>query len=89
MIPILGFHQYFLNQDQKIYNTYTKKFLKERKRNGYLYVTLYVEGKPVVFLVHRLVALTHVPNPDNLPQVNHVNGHKTDNSIANLVWSNY
>lgn len=53
---------------------------------GYLRVQIYVGGKPVTEKVHRLVARHFIPNPDNKPQVNHIDGDKTNNYIENLEW---
>lgn len=53
---------------------------------GYPTVALCVNGKESYKTVHRLVATAFIPNPDNLPQVNHINGDKTDNRAANLEW---
>lgn len=63
-----------------------KNLKKELCKNGYLRVTLYKEGKAKRFLVHRLVANTFLENKSNKPQVNHIDGNKTNNQINNLEW---
>ena len=64
-----------------------EKLLKLGKtKDGYLYVTLYKNGKPKLFKVHRLVAVHFIPNPNNLPQVNHKDEVKTNNIVINLEW---
>ena len=55
--------------------------------NGYLQVNLYKNDKTKSRLVHRLVASAFIPNNENKPQVNHINGDKTDNKISNLEWA--
>ena len=68
------------------------KFGKERilkpLRNtcGYLQVQLWKNGEKKNLLVHRLVAQAFIPNPDNLPQVNHKDEDKENNSVQNLEW---
>lgn len=59
------------------------------KKTGYMYVALHVKHKKgnKVFSVHRLVALTFIPNPDNLPIVNHLDADKTHNYFENLEWA--
>lgn len=53
---------------------------------GYLRLTLWSNNKQKKFFVARLVAIHFIPNPENKPQVNHINGIKTDNRIENLEW---
>lgn len=67
-------------------NTGTKKALKPQERNGYLLVNIKVDGTRHTFLVHRLVAQAFIPNPNNLPQVNHKDENKANNSVSNLEW---
>ena len=59
--------------------------LNPLKMNGYVYVGL--KGK--TFKVHRLVAETFVPNPLNLPLVNHIDENKTNNCASNLEWCDH
>lgn len=53
---------------------------------GYLQVNLSKRGKTKPGLVHRLVAMAFIPNPDSLREVNHINGDKHDNRVVNLEW---
>lgn len=57
-----------------------------RNTNGYLYINLCRAGVKEKHYVHRLVAQAFIPNPMNLPQINHLNGDKTDNRAENLEW---
>lgn len=72
----------------KVWSWKTNKFLKPKKEpNGYLRVTLTDEaGNRKMWLVHRLVAMTYIPNPENLPQVNHKDENKENNCLQNLEW---
>ena len=56
-------------------------------KTGYLRVHLDFMGRRKFYLVHRLVAETFIPNPNNLPQVNHKDGNKLNNHYKNLEWA--
>ena len=80
--------RYRISRDGVVYNAVRHSVLKQQTYNGYRYVTLYsgTKNSGKLFRVHRLVALTYIPNPDNLPQVNYKDENKQNNSVDNLEW---
>ena len=78
---------YLVTEDGKVINRITKKVKKTYlSKNGYERVTLWNKGKQYKMSIHRLVATKYIPNLKNLPQVNHKDGNKTNNSVSNLEW---
>ena len=71
----------------KGYGCKVEKKLKPYKTlYGYLIVGICINGKQKKMFIHRLLALTYLPNPDNLPEVDHIDRDKTNNHISNLRW---
>ena len=88
MKDVVGYEGlYAVTSCGKVWSYKSKKFLEQSYNNkGYLMVNLYKDGKSKNHLIHRLVAEAYLPNPNNLPQVDHIDGNKMHNYLNNLQW---
>ena len=84
---IEGYDDYIIDTDGNIFNLKLNRLIVPNiNKKGYYSVTLNNNTLRKYFKVHRLVAMTFLPNPDNKPQVNHIDGNKANNSLSNLEW---
>ncbi len=69
--------------------SFPERYLKSNahKDTEYFQVSLWKANVGTSFYVHRLVAITHIPNPNNLPEVNHIDGNRQNNYWKNLEWA--
>lgn len=80
-------NNYDINTTLLVKVTLPEKIRKlQLTKDGYYRVGLTKNNKQIYFQVHRLVAEAFIPNPDNLPQINHKDENKTNNRVDNLEW---
>lgn len=85
-MEIVGYSNYLIYDDGRVYSKYYKKFLKPLNKRGYCSVSLYNDKKRKHYMIHRLIAEHYIPNPENKPFVDHINRNRQDNRIENLRW---
>lgn len=84
---------YIVSSDGKVYSTntggpsyYHKEISQRLNDDGYLQITVGKTGNRSQYRVHRMVAEAFIPNPNNLPEVNHKDYNRTNNNVDNLEW---
>ena len=79
--------RYLVDNVGNVFSLRSGRFISQRlDKYGYPRVNLYEGTKNHTVTVHRLVAKAFISNPHNLPEVNHIDGNKQNNSIFNLEW---
>lgn len=88
-LPFPCVHTYRIYEDGRIHNETNGKWIRGTsitKNNRYVKVHLGADHVSKFVPLHRLVATIFIPNPDNLPQINHKDGNRYNNSASNLEW---
>lgn len=81
-----SFPDYYVSNLGRVYSNKSNKFLSPKSNNGYLSVGLSKDGIVKLKRIHRLVATAFIPNPNNLPCINHKDENPSNNTVDNLEW---
>lgn len=85
--PIKDYPHLLISRTGRVWTTtYDKELRPHLTNRGYLRVNLSKEATVKRVSVHRLVAEAFIPNPDNLPAIDHIDGDKLNNHVENLQW---
>jgi hypothetical protein len=86
-LQINDYDNYEVSNIGNVRNKKTGRILRPANKGGYLIIGLYKNSKSKIFQVHRLVTSAFIPNPENKPQINHLDKNRSNNNIENLQWT--
>lgn len=79
----------YIRKNGRLDNRKGKQLKPRIDKYGYETVVLTKDGTRKNYTIHKLVALTYIPNPENKPTINHIDGNKRNNKVSNLEWATY
>lgn len=86
-IPIQGYPNYLISNYGRVYTkNYHRLMRLALRKKGYLKAQMTSNDVQRAYFIHRLVALAFIPNPNNYPQVNHIDSNPANNHVSNLEW---
>lgn len=94
-LGFLGFPDYSVDTEGRVFSypkltrSGVREMVSSYNKNGYKFVHFRKNGHLKNFMVHRLVALAFIPNPENKPCIDHINTKRDDNRVENLRWVTY
>lgn len=86
MKKIVGYENYEIDEYGNIFNSNGIKMHQFLTYKNYMQISLCKNGKNKTYAVHRLLGLAYIDNPDNKPEINHIDGNRVNNIVENLEW---
>jgi len=87
MSEIPDYPNYLIYRDGRVWGVKRRKFKTSHILRNYERIALCKDGKNKFFYIHRLLALTYIPNPENKPHVDHIDRNTRNNNLDNLRWA--